>query len=105
MLPAHRVFAGNDFAVIVTKRLRGPEKSFWILGQIHIDEFQFRMIQKYLERLRGPRYDFLEPRFVFCNRRAERDPAQAQQRALLGSRDSAGMPYRVAEVAPELDAR
>jgi len=105
-LAAHRILAGNHLAVVVPHRLAGPARAARCFGrEIHVDERQIRNVEEHREDALRPGLQHLEIGLVAVGRgRAERDPAQAEERGLLRCRKRSRVPDGIAEVQADIDS-
>src|SRR6185369_2743862 len=96
---ASRVFAGNDFAIIMPHRLPRPTDALRSLRQIYIDQRKRFDRQQQLEHTHDVWFESCKIRLTavadIC---AEREAARTQQRCLLRCSKRAGMPARVAQI-------
>src|SRR5262245_28538497 len=101
---AHRVFGWNYFPVVVPHRLPRPQDAGWHgRGQVDIDEDELGCRHEQAQNFRYPRLQQLEVRLGVGTGGAECDATEAEQRRLLGARQSTGMPNGVAYIASEVD--
>ena len=76
----HRIFARNNFAIVLFDRLPRPPNAFRFFGHVHIDEAHFFFFEKKLEHFVDVRFQRTEiGRFVgHTDGSAEGDAAQSE---------------------------
>lgn len=100
--PAHRIFARDNFAVVLPHGLARPTNAARFFRQIHIDETHGFFFEQQFEHLCDVWLKLIEIwLFFFTNKCADGDATPSEQRGLLGRRQRAGMPAGVAKIQTE----
>ncbi len=102
---AHRIFARDNFAVVLPHGLARPTNAARFFRQIHINETHRFFFQQQIEHLCDVWLELVEIwLFVFTHECADCNAAHSEQSSLLRRRQCAGMPAGVAKIQTEIDS-